>query len=62
MANTGGEYLKNTIKHLRGEISRYSSFAKVATEKLKLAEDTIKKHSEAAQKCQEEMQSLDGLV
>lgn len=56
--NSEVDHLKNTIKHLRGEISRYSNLVQHATEKLALAETTIQRYSASAQKCDQELASV----
>jgi chromosome segregation ATPase len=52
-------YLKNTIKHLRSELSRYSNLIGHVTEKLAEAEHTINHYSKSAEKCNKELTQLD---
>lgn len=49
------------MKCLRSEVARYSSLARSIVEKLTLAEETVKRYSEAAGKCEKEAQGINAL-
>lgn len=50
--------LKNTIKHLRGEIGRYNSMMKQFIERGALAESLIKKYKESTSKYETELKMI----
>jgi hypothetical protein len=54
-------HLKHTVKCLRSEVARYSGLARSIVEKLTLAEETVKRYSEAAEKCEREAQGINAL-
>lgn len=60
-SESGEQNLKNTIKHLRGELSRYSNLIQHVTDKLALAETTINRYSTFADKCNQELGTVEKL-
>jgi hypothetical protein len=58
LVSPGEANLKNTIKNLRSELGRYSDLTKNVIDKLQTAENIIKRYSQAAIQCEQEMASL----
>ena len=58
----GEEHLRNTLKHLKGQLVRYRSIASNLTQKMLAADQTIQSYQEATHRCDLELRSLDGLA
>ena len=54
-------FLKNTIKHLRGELGKYNSMVKYVLERSMTAQNLIKQYEELTKRYEKELQNIDEL-